>query len=171
VCTISGNVSVSTGTLDLSPGVYIVDGTFGLSGGTISGTGVTIIVTHNSGGSYGTLSQTGGALDITAPTTGTTAGVAIYQDRNAPDSTYTGSACDTNCSSFGGTTSTQDIQGAIYFPHGSVAYAGHSANVGSNCTQLIAYTLNLSGTMTFNARCSSTGVLGMSSTGATELVE
>jgi hypothetical protein len=175
VCTIDGAVSISGGTLNLQPGVYIVDGNFGLSGAaTISGTGgVTIIITHNASGSYGTLNQGGttSALNITAPSTGTTAGVAIYQDRAAPDSTYTGSACASNCSAFGGTSATQNIEGAIYFPHGSVAYAGHAANAGSNCTQLIAYTMNFSGTMTFNSRCSGTGVLGMSSTGTTELVE
>ncbi len=137
-----------------------------MSGGaTLNATGgVTIVLTGASSSSIGSVQESGtSTINITAPTTGPTAGMAIYQDRNAPS---------TAGSSFSGST-TQSITGAMYFPSASVSYSGSTGTSGtgaSQCTQLIGYTLTFSGSTTFNANCSGVGVLGMGG-GSTKLVE
>jgi Flp pilus assembly protein TadG len=144
-----------TGNVTLNPGVYILNGG-GLSTSgstTITGTGVTIISTSSTGSSYGTFNISGSStLNVTAPTTGATAGLAFFQDRNAPTS-------GTNSFSGG---SNMGITGAIYFPSQGVTYSGSTGNAATPCTQLVANTITFSGSTTFNANCTGTGVLGMS---------
>jgi hypothetical protein len=161
-------LSVSgTGNLTLQPGVYIVNGgNLSVSGGaTISGTGVTIIMTDTTPSSTGTVSISGGAnVNLSAPTTGATAGLAFFQDRGA-------SSAGSNSFSGG---STQSITGALYFPSQAVTFSGNSGNTASPCTQLIGYTLTFSGSSTFNANCNGLGLLGMggsASAGAVKLLE
>jgi hypothetical protein len=86
-------------------------------------------------------------VSITAPTSGPTAGLAFFQDRNAPSS---------GTDNFSGGT-TQIITGAIYFPHQAVNYSGGASAGGSSCTQLIAYTMTFSGGSTFNNTCAGVG--------------
>ncbi len=156
-------------TLNLSAGVYIINGgNLSVKGGaTINATGgVTIILTSSSGSNYGTVSIAGGTnVNVTAPTTGPTAGLAFFQDRNAPQ----GPANDFT----GGTT--QNITGAIYFPNETVSYTGGATTGGAVCTQLIALTLSFVGTSTLSSSCSGTGVKGIGgttgSTGQVALVE
>ena len=110
-------VAGGAGNLNLAPGVYIINaGSLNVSGGaTITGTGVTIILTSSSGASYGTVQVGGGStINISAPTSGATAGIAFFGDRNAPS---------TNSNSFSG-GATQNITGAIYFPSQEVTYSG-----------------------------------------------
>src|SRR5207244_6638906 len=80
-------LSVSSGnSVTLSPGTYIINGgSFSIAGNaSISGNGVTIILT-GSGSNYATASISGGAdVTLTAPTSGALKGLAIFQDRNAP---------------------------------------------------------------------------------------
>lgn len=154
--------------LTLNPGVYIVNGgNFNISGtSTITGTGVTIILT-GSGSSYGTVNISGGTTtSITAPTTGATAGIAFYGDRNGPT---------TNTSSFSGGT-TENITGAIYFPTQKVDYSGGSTTASaSKCTQLIGYQLSFSGSTNFENNCTGVGVSSIGgsagATTTTQLVE
>jgi Flp pilus assembly protein TadG len=160
-------ISVSgSSTLNLAPGTYIMnEGTFNVSGSaTVNGTGGVTIILTGSGSNYATAQISGGTtLNITAPTTGATAGLAFFQDRNAPSS---------GTDNFSG-GSTQKITGAIYFPDQEVTYSGGSGSTGaSQCTQLIAYTLNFSGSSTFNNNCSGTGVQTIGgSASATRLLE
>jgi hypothetical protein len=102
---------------------------------------------------------------LTAPTTGSTAGLAFFQDRNAPQ----GSA-----NNFSGGTG-QNITGAIYFPNEGISYTGSTSTSGAKCTQLIALTLSFSGSSTFNSNCTGTGVKSIGgssgSTGQVALVE
>jgi Flp pilus assembly protein TadG len=157
-----GLVASGGSTVNLSPGVYIIDGgNFNISGGSVvnGAGGVTIILTSSSKAAYGTVNISGGTtINITAPTSGTTAGLAFFQDRAAPS---------TSSDSFSGGT-TQDITGAIYFPSQPVTYSGGAtvSNGGAACTQLLAYKLSFSGGSTFNANCSGTGVakIGASTT-------
>ena len=125
--------------LTLNPGIYVINGgSFNLSGGTTFNAtgGVTIVLTGSTAAGYATANISGGAnVSITAPTSGPTAGLAFFQDRNAPSS---------GTDSFSGGT-TQTITGAIYFPHQAVNYSGGATAGGSNCTQLIAYTMTFSG--------------------------
>jgi hypothetical protein len=140
-----------TSTLTLGAGTYIIDrGTLKLAGGTTltATAGVTLVLTSSTGSGYATANiQNNANVSLTAPTTGTLAGLAFFQDRNAPSS---GSNSIT-----GGNV--QNVTGAIYFPNQSVSFSGGSGTGGSNCTQLIAYTLTFSGSSTINSSCSGTG--------------
>jgi Flp pilus assembly protein TadG len=144
--------------LNLTPGVYILDGgNFSMTGQTSitctscdATTGVTIVMTSSSGASYGTVSIAGGAtVSLRAPPTGPTAGLVFFQDHAAPS----GSENDFE----GG--SSQNITGALYFPRQEVVYTGGATNGANNpCTQLVAYTLQFKGTSNFNSTCTGTGV-------------
>jgi hypothetical protein len=87
-------------TLTLNAGVYILEGAgLTISGSAVvSGTGVMLYNTSStyptSGGSYGSITlSNSGTLNLTAATTGTYAGVSIFQDRgNIQTMTLSGSA-------------------------------------------------------------------------------
>ncbi len=150
---ICGGISASgQSTVNLAPGVYILNGgSVSLTGGATlnGGGGVTIILTSSTGTNYGTVSLAGGTnLNIVAPSTGATAGLAFFQDRNAPN---------TKSNSFTG-GATQSITGAIYFPNETVSYSGGNANSPAPCTQLIGLKLSFTGNSVLNASCTGTGV-------------
>jgi hypothetical protein len=152
-------LSLSGGaTLTLNPGVYIIDaGSFSVSGGsTLTATGgVTIVLTSHTGSNYATASFSGGStVSVTAPTTGPTAGLAFFQDRNAPS---------TGTNSFTG-GSTQNIVGAIYFPNQAVSFSGGGGSSGATCTQLVVLKASFSGSSTFNNNCASAGTATIGST-------
>lgn len=153
-------LSLSGGaTLTLNPGVYIIDrGSFSISGGaTLNGSGVSIVLTSSTGSNYATASISGGStVTLSAPSSGATAGLALFQDRNAPS---TGS----NSISGG---ATQNITGAIYFPSQNVSFSGGSSSGSAQCTQLIGYTLTFSGGATFNNNCASAGTRAIGSSAA-----
>jgi len=101
----------------MTPGIYFIDrGSLQMAGGsTLQGTGVTIIFTSSTGNNYADATINGGAtLAITAPTTGPTAGLAIFGDRNMP----TGTTFKFN----GG--SNQYFAGALYMPTGAIQMFG-----------------------------------------------
>jgi hypothetical protein len=149
--------------ITMNPGVYIVDrGVFHVTGGAnVNATsGVTIVLTSSSGSNYATaLFDNGITFNITAPTTGTTKGLALFQDRRAEA---------TNSESFGG-GSTTNITGALYFPAQTVNYA-NGATTTSTCTQLIAYRVIFSGGSKFMDGCSAVGTTEIGYTAST-LVE
>jgi Flp pilus assembly protein TadG len=148
VMTINGNVDVK-GNTTLSPGIYIINnGSFNDTGqNTVTGNGVTIILTSSTPASdNGTFSVTGGGgLNLTAPTSGPTAGIALWADKNLPNKTDTFA---------GGTTSA--LTGAIYLPSHDAKYAGNSGTT-SKCMQLIAYNITFTGTSSFNHNCNGVG--------------
>jgi hypothetical protein len=153
VMVLCGGVSVTgNGSLTLSPGTYIMDGgSFSVSGNSsISApSGVTIILTSSSGSNYATASISGGAdINIVAPTSGPLAGLAIFQDRNAPSS---------GTNSFTGGTN-QNITGAIYFPNQAVTFNGGTTTGGAICTQIVASIITFNGNAAFNNNCTGTGV-------------
>jgi Putative Flp pilus-assembly TadE/G-like len=140
--------------ITLSPGVYYLEGDLDIAGGaTLAGTGVTLVFTHNNAGRYAGATVNGGAtVNLTAPTTGTYAGIAIFGDRNMPtDTTFT----------FNG-GATQVFTGAIYIPKGYVKYAGGSSTT-DGCTQLVADTITFTGGSNFGIDCSGTGTKPLSS--------
>ena len=133
----------------MNPGVYIIDrGSLQMAGGsTLQGTGVTIILTSSTGSNYADATINGGAtLAITAPSTGPTAGIAIFGDRNMPTSTTF---------KFNG-GDTQVIGGAVYVPHGTLQYAGGN-NADTNCTQVIGDTVTFVGNSLLKINCSGYG--------------
>jgi Flp pilus assembly protein TadG len=156
------------GNLTLQPGVYIINGgNMSVSGGaTVSGNGVTIIMTNSTTPtSTGSVSIAGGSnINLSAPTTGATAGLAFFQDRGAANN---------GSNSFSG-GATQSITGALYFPNQAVSFSGNSGNTPAPCTQLVGYTLTFTGTSAFNANCNGLGLQAMggaSSPGAVKLIE
>ncbi len=145
----------------LQPGIYYIDqGSFSVNGGaTITGNGVTIVFTSSTGSNYATATINGGAtVNITAPTDGPTAGIAIFGDRNMP----TGSSFKFN----GGAS--QIFTGAIYVPKGAVQYAG-GANTSKACTQLVGDTITFTGNANFAINCTGNGTKPIA--GAATIVE
>lgn len=162
-------------TLNLNPGVYYMNGgQFKANGNiTVNGAGVTIVLT-GSGSNYATVQVNGSAqLNISAPTTGATAGMAFFQDQTAPPYTGTNATPDaTHTNTFNG-NATQNITGAIYFPNQLTVFTGNAgtgAN-GSQCTQLISFAIKISGNTTFNSNCANTGVASIGGTATANLVE
>jgi Flp pilus assembly protein TadG len=158
-----GGLKLNAGAnVTLSPGTYVIDGgSFDVAGGaTISGNGVTIVFTGSLSTGYATATINGGAtVNLTAPTTGAFAGVAMFADRNEP----AGSSFGFN----GG--SAQNITGAVYVPSGSVTYTGGAVS-GAPCTQLVARTINFGGNAVLNQNCTGIGTKSIGST-PTALVE
>ena len=162
-CVLNGHDGITLSgqsSLALSPGIYIIDaksgGSLTLSGGTsLTGTGVTIVLTNTNGGSPADIKISGGAsVTLSAPTTGSTAGLALFQDRVACGS----------CSDQITGGSTMNITGAIYFPSNSVTFTGGTSTGGAQCTQLIASTITFTGNANFNSNCNSAGTKTISDT-------
>ncbi len=137
-----------SGTVTFNPGIYVIDrGTFNIgSSGTINATGgVTFILTSSTGAGHATMSMTGSqTFNIRAPSTGPTAGLAVWIDRAA-----TGSAV-----SIGGST-VWNITGAFYAPATTLTWNGGGS---SSCTQLIALRVTMTGSSGLNNVCAGTGV-------------
>ena len=176
-------------TLSLCPGTYIIDqGTLSLQGGAIlngpptanttptmasvgcthTTGGVTIVLMNDvSGGNPANVSLSANSvLNLTAPTTGSTKGIALFQSRVA---------CSGNSSTCGNTLGgggTQNIQGAIYFPDNAVSYGGGASSGASQatCTQLIAYQVTFSGSSNLSSSCASAGTATITVT-SSQLVE
>ena len=121
------------GTLTLNAGVYYVDGgTFSVGSlGKVVGTGVTIILTSKTAAtnpsSIATVDMNANAdISLSAPQTGTYAGVIFYQDRRALDNTT--NKVNGNSTSF--------YQGALYFPKQEVRFNG-TAGMSTDCVQIV----------------------------------
>jgi len=164
-------------TLNLCPGTYYVNGgTVNLQGGAVlnapptanttppmssslCGTnttgGVTIILMNSTtGGNPANLNFTANSTaNLTAPSSGTYAGVALFQART----TCSGNSNQCANSLDGG--GTQNIQGAIYIPNNSVDFQGGASSgaLAATCTQLFAYKINFSGTSNLSTTCSGVG--------------
>lgn len=137
------------GTVTLDPGVYIINGgdlNLG-SQANMSGSGVTFILTSSTAasnpGGIANVSINGSAtINISAPTTGTYAGVLIYQDRRAV---------------LGGTNSINgnaysSFQGAFYFPSQLLQFNG-DAGMDTRCVQIAAYQVTFLGNSSISNVC------------------
>src|SRR5467141_1539087 len=133
----SGSITVNAGaTLNLSPGIYYLDGAnLSVAGNaTITGAGVTLVFT-GSGSNWGTASIGSNAIvNLTAPTSGATQGIVIYGDRNMP----VGTAFNLT----GG--GTQNFGGAIYLPKANLSFSGGNGT-STSCTKVIADTITFTG--------------------------
>jgi hypothetical protein len=119
--TYCGGITVEGGaTLQLSAGLYILNGgglTVG-GGGSIMGTGVTFYNTASSSYSYKAINLTGSSTtSLIAPTSGTWQGILFFQDRSITSPVQ-------NMISGGSTTV---YQGALYFPTTALVYSGGSS--------------------------------------------
>jgi Flp pilus assembly protein TadG len=142
-----GGITLNAGAnVTLNPGVYYLDqGSLKVNGGaTLRGDGVTIVFTSSTGHNYATADINGNAnINLTAPTSGPTAGIVMFGDRDMP----TGTAFKLD----GGAT--QSFGGAIYLPKGAVDYAGGS-NANAQCTQIVADTISFTGNSNLANQCS-----------------
>ncbi len=139
------------GTATLSPGTYYIDGNSLKvnSGAILKGTGVTIVLTSSSAAtspsSVASIDINGGAtIQLSAPTTGTYAGVLMYQDRRANDS---------GTEKINGNALTA-LQGAIYMPSREVQFTGTSGMI-TDCLQLVARRVIFSGNSAVSNSCPS----------------
>ena len=154
-----------TGTATLSAGTYFVEGGNVSMTGTVStGTGgATIIMTGTSPGSSSvgtlTLGASNASVNLTAPSSGTYAGMAVIQDPAASLDTFNnGGNCQTNCNSIQGGPNT-NITGAVYIPSGNLTFSGTPNVSSSGCLQLLADTLAWAGTPSLLVNgCRGTGV-------------
>lgn len=136
----------SSARVTFDPGIYIIDrGSLIFNGGAIiRGTGVTFVLTSSTGSGYASLTVNGGAdVNLTAPTSGPTAGLVFYQDRRAP------SGVDDILN--GGVT--QVYRGALYFPNQRVLVNGGAAVTSDTCTELIAARVEFNGNSNYAMNC------------------
>ncbi len=128
----------------MNPGTYYIKGSFNVGNGvSLTGTGVTIYLDGTSGGSASI--GGGGVISLSAPSSGTYAGIVLYQDR-----------ANANAISINNGSNTT-ITGTVYAPAAAVNVAGGSstAQYGS---QFIAKTMNLSNNATINVKSTPTNV-------------
>src|ERR1017187_5278861 len=125
-------------TVTMNPGTYVLRGG-GLTvsnGATLNGTGVTFYNSQGSGYTYGAISLLGGvAVQLTAPTTGSLAGILFFQDRSVaagPQNTFSNG-------------SASKFDGALYFPTTALSYTGGAAGL---YTIIVAKTVSFSGGIT-----------------------
>ena len=158
-----GGISVNAGAnLTLNPGIYYIDqGSLTVNGNaTVTGAGVTLIFTSSTGSNWPTATINGGAnINLTAPTSGPTAGMVIYADRKMP----VGTAFKLN----GG--STEYFGGAVYVPKAALTFTG-GANSNGGCTQIVADSVDFAGNANLAVNCSGFGTQPIGSATA-QLVE
>jgi Flp pilus assembly protein TadG len=109
-----GGISMANGNLTLQPGIYLMNGGgFKINNGTVNGTGVMIYNGGDSSHTAGPVNVAGSAtVTVSPPTTGTYAGITIFQDRQNTQKMVITAAHDKN------------ITGAIYAPAAEVDLAG-----------------------------------------------
>jgi Flp pilus assembly protein TadG len=170
---LNGNVTINT------PGgsavMIIVNGQLDLAGyqfKTASGAALTIVFTGDPTNPTYTHAPTdsghGGVLDITPPTTGPWAGMAIVQDPNLMTGVDISSA---------GNSPTWNITGLIYTPHATITLKGaiDKSTNGQRCVVMVADNFQISGTggilKTNVQNCAAAGLTQPKSPGGAVLVQ
>ena len=150
--TIGGNGTTDT----FAPGIYyVVNGNLTFSNALVTqAIGVTFVLTGTSPGAFSWTNYSNTATQITAPTTGPTAGIVVWQA--CPSS---GSAAPINTMAGG---STLQISGAFYAPCGALNVSNNisltSTSGGSD--SVVADTIYATGSATITANASATGSSG-----------
>jgi hypothetical protein len=109
----------------------------------LNGTGVTLVFIGNANAQFTGTSQ----ANLTAPTSGATAGMVFFGDRAM--------SVGTNFTLSGGSSFL--FTGVIYVPRGNVQISGGSQTATPRCNQVVADRINLSGNGTFANSCAGTG--------------
>jgi Flp pilus assembly protein TadG len=145
---LTGNVTVNT-PLGQSAVLIIENGQLDLNGHTFQtsqGSALTIVFTGGDNtrihAPTDNTNGPGGALDITPPTTGPWAGIAIVQDPNLQD---TNGNLDVSSA---GNSPTWNITGLIYMPHATINLKGaiDKSTNGNSCLVIVADNFQISGT-------------------------
>ena len=141
----------------LQPGVYVVSGgDFRINGSSItSGSGVTIYMR----GASRVRINGAATVQLSAPTSGPYAGVLFYGDRSSlgGSNLFNGSAAS-------------GLTGALYFPSQGVDYQGNFSGQ-SGCVQVVARTIQWTGSTTVNVDCSAQGMKTVPVLGVVRLAE
>lgn len=145
------------GTVKLNPGVYIVSGgdLKVNANAKVTGAGVTFYLVNGSHVSF----NGNASIQLSAPTSGTYSGMLMMGDRSG-----SGGKDILN----GDATSL--LTGAIYFPRDEVDYLGNFGGVGG-CTQVVADTIQWSGSTKISADCSSLGMTPIPALAIAKLTE
>jgi Flp pilus assembly protein TadG len=166
-----GGMKLAAGAnVTMAPGIYYMyaqnpPDAMSVSGSaTLTGSGVTIVFT-GSGTNWATANFSGGAnINLSAPTSGPTAGIVLFGDRNTPIPPTVNQYYTENLT--GGLN--QTLSGVTYFPKAAVNFAGNSSSF-NGCAQIVADTVQLSGTSGLAVNCQSYGIKKIGS--AAQLVE
>jgi Flp pilus assembly protein TadG len=150
---LTGNVTVNA----TSDAVLVIENgqldTNGYTLTTSSGSGLTVVFSGTNTGSYTHAPTGGGTLNMAAPTSGTWAGVAIYQDPSLTSGVDISAA---------GNSPTWDITGMVYLPHASVTFSGavNKANNGVSCFGMVVdnITVNGTGSILDTGQCAAAGL-------------
>jgi len=138
-CFSSMSVSSNT-TLTLPAGTYYINGGDAFIQGDLTCNGCSIVLTNKSGGDGAAIGQfkanASSKINMTAPTDGPFKGIAIYQDRRAPDSQSATNKVNGNSNSV--------ITGALYFPSQQLDYNG-TGNTTATCTLFVSRRINFLG--------------------------
>jgi hypothetical protein len=151
-----GGLNLS-GQFQLNPGVYVVDGgELRINAGAdVVGDNVTFFLTNGA-----TVHFNGTAdINLSAPTSGTYAGVLAYGDRDQADANNI----------FNGTAASR-LTGALYFPSQEVTFNGNFSG-DNGCLRLVARAIDLQGNTNFNSNCSGTGLNDIPIPGPVRMVE
>ncbi len=153
--TYSGLSISGSGNVTLSSGLYVFTGSIQLTGsGTVSGSAITILM---AGGSSNTLSVAGSTSFVLSAASTATAtnsqipGIVFASLSTGGSTVYTGS-------------SSSPFVGVIYYPNGEITHTGSSYNGSPGCAEVIAKTIELKGSTTFDvSTCSTYGAYGFNS--------
>src|SRR4051794_16935614 len=154
-----GDIDVSGGTLTLQPGLYVMAGnSFSASGNAvITGSGVTLFFTGRTG-TWATYGITAATLNLSAPTSGTYAGILIFQDRSAPTTTQDSIAGN----------GTLNLDGVVYAPTATLSFKGTSTS-GQFPTLMVVRALTFVGNTSFAGSGGvSSGISGLPSVALVE---
>lgn len=140
--------SASNHTVNLAPGIYYIDKSFAFGNNfTVNGTGVTLVFRPDTSVSTFNFSLGNGmTFNLSAPTSGTFAGVAMMGISNLPaNPTFANNTI-------------MHIQGALYFPKQNLTLQNNLD--AAYCTQLVALTVSLNNNATMNHHCPGSGIKG-----------
>jgi Flp pilus assembly protein TadG len=160
---LTGNLSLNAGTL-----LVIENGQLDIQNFTLTANQATIVF---SGPTIAGLSPShfptgSGTMNLTAPTSGTWANVAMYQDASLP----VGAGVDINNA---GNSPTWNLNGVVVAPNSNVTISGAVNKGVTDCFGLVALTLTINGTGSIanDAACGPITVPGLSSGTVVALVQ
>jgi Flp pilus assembly protein TadG len=133
---------------------------------TLTGSNLTVVFTGINNASYQHIPTGGGTLDITAPTSGTWSGVAIYQDPSLTTNVNMSAA---------GNSPTWDLTGLVYLPHSSITLSGavNKSSQGQTCFVMVIDNVTINGTALIFAndtQCPAAGLNPPTAPGSVSLV-
>jgi hypothetical protein len=152
--TVCGDLQLTGDTTLNNTTLVIENGQLDTNGYTLTGSNLTIIFSGTNSSSYQHVPTGGGTLNVSAPTSGTWSGVAIYQDPNLTTNVDISAA---------GNSPTWNLSGLVYLPHSSVTLSGavNKSSSGASCFEMVVDNITVNGTgkiFANDTQCSSAGL-------------